>query len=304
MASADKQLPPTERVSTRYEQLDGWPAAEAVSALVDGHWASVAAVSAASAALAEAVEQATARLDSDDKSRLVYVGAGSSARIAVADLAELHPTFGWPDSRGLCMMAGGASTAQSESGKAEDKLDAAEDDLRAAQLTANDVVIGLAASGNTPYTRAVLRGARAAGAYTVAISNNPAGKMLADAEHAVVLNSGPEVLAGSTRLAAGTAQKIALNSFSTALMARLGGIYRGYMVDMVPSNDKLLQRAIAMVSAITPCEPSAAEAALISQGWHIKRAVAQLWCDNSQDLEAQLAACGHNLRRLRATLDA
>ena len=203
----------TEVISPRFTDLDAWPSLEAVHAMFEGQLSAVAAVRAALPALAAAGEAAAARLA--ENGRLVYAGAGTSGRIGVQDGAELSPTFDWPEDRVVFAIAGGEHALRSSAEGAEDDRDAARRALAERAIGPRDVVIGVAASGATPYTVELVRGARDLGALTVAVANNPSAPLLEAAEHAILIDTGPEVLAGSTRMKAGTAQKVVLNLFST-----------------------------------------------------------------------------------------
>ena len=182
------------------------------------------------------------RLDASDTGRLVYAGAGTSARIGVQDGVELFPTFNWPHERVGFVIAGGNDALLRAVENAEDDPDDALRQLEAASIGKDDVVIGLAASGITPFTCAVLEQARKAGALTIGITNNADTALLAAAEHAIVLATGGEAIAGSTRLKAGTAQKICLNMISSLIMVQMGFVKDGLMAKMVPTNAKLRAR--------------------------------------------------------------
>jgi len=246
----------TEQIDARYRDLDAWPVSEMIAAMFEGQLAAVAAVGGALGAIAAAVEAAAPGLQRGG--RIVYVGAGTSGRIAVQDGAELTPTFDWPPERLVFLLAGGL-TALTRS--VEGAEDSAADGVRAiedAGLTADDVAIGVAASGTTPYTIGALRAANAAGAVTIAIANNPGAPLLAAAQHPILVQTGSEVVAGSTRMKAGTAQKVVLNLLSTALMIRLGRVYRGLMVHMRTHNAKLKRRGKRIVAAIAQCSENEA----------------------------------------------
>lgn len=261
----------TEDSSPRYLDLDVWPAIEQARALYEGQLAAVAAVGPALPAIAAAVEQAAPRLRRGG--RLVYVGAGTSARIGVQDGAELLPTFNWPAGRVAFAIAGGEAALVRAVENAEDS--AADGASRIGELAigADDVVLGLAASGNTPFTVSALKAARGAGALTIGIANNPGSLLLAACEHAILIETGMEPVAGSTRLKAGTAQKVALNLISTMIMMQLGRAYRGLMVDMRPTNQKLRERSVQMVVKLTGCDPGLAGDALARSNGDIKMAV-------------------------------
>ncbi len=262
----------TEQRSSRFAGLETWGTSEVLKALLGGQMQALNAVWAALDDLEAAVDTAAQRLQTGD-GRLVYVGAGTSGRLGVLDGIELIPTFGWPDERLLYGLAGGEAGLLHSQERAEDSAEVGRNFILDHKVGPNDVVLGLAASGTTPFTRAAIQAARASGALTIALANNPESPLLYDAEHHILLRTGAEVLAGSTRLSAGTSQKAALNLFSTGLMVRLKKVYRGYMVDMQLTNTKLTQRAKDMVVALTSCSQERATAALQESDNQIKLAV-------------------------------
>ena len=287
----------TEKAQHRYRQAETWPAEEALAAMLDNQFGAFVAVRLAIPALSAAVSAAAERLRG--AGRLVYCGAGTSGRIAVQDGIELRATFGWPAERLAYLIAGGEAALTRSIEGAEDDADAAAREAAALHLGPADVLVAAAASGVTRYTRTVQAAAAAAGALTIALANNPGAPLLAEAQHPVLLDTGPEFLAGSTRMTAGTAQKIALNLFSTRLMTELGRVYSGYMVDMVPSNAKLVERARRMVAAIAGVSDAAAAAALERAGGSVKIAVLLLDGLSRADAEARLEAAGGRLDRAR-----
>ena len=282
----------TETADPRFADLDAWPTPSAVEAMWEGQMAAVAAVQRALPQITIAAEAAAERLG--DKGRLIYVGAGTSGRIAVQDGAELGPTFGWPSDRLLFAMAGGEAALINSVEGAED--DAADGAAQMASVGPHDVVIGVAASGATPFTLSAIQEARRRGALTIGLANNQGAPLLNAAEYPVLLDTGSEVLAGSTRMQAGTAQKAALNLISTAIMIRLGHVYKGLMVDMQLSNAKLKKRAEKMVASLAGCGEAQAAAALAASGGRIKPAVLVAKGRSAAEAEALLAASGGNLR--------
>lgn len=288
----------TEDISPLYLDLDTWPAAEQVKALYEGQLAAVAALGPALQAIAAAVEQAAPRLRRGG--RLIYAGAGTSARIGVQDGAELLPTFNWPGEQVAFVIAGGEAALLRAVENAEDSAEDGAQKIAALGVGANDVVIGVAASGNTPFTVAAVKAGRERGALTIGIANNAGSKLLTASEHAVLIETGPEAIAGSTRLKAGTAQKVALNLFSTAVMAQLGRVYRGMMVDMRPTNAKLRKRSEEMVVKIAGCSAEAAADALGESAGDIKTASLIASGLSLAEASALLAKHGGNLRRALA----
>jgi len=285
----------TEGTSRRYLGLDLWPTVDVVAAMFEEQLAAAATVKDQVGALARAADEASERLRQPD-GRLVYVGAGTSGRLAVLDGVELEPTFGWSRERVIYAIAGGMDALSGSVENAEDDEEAGEEIAQSSRLNLNDVVIGVSASGNTPYTVAAVRAARAAGVLTIALSSNAGSPLLDTAAHAIFLDTGDEVVTGSTRMKAGTAQKIALNLLSTGIMIRLGRVYDSLMIDMRVSNRKLRARAIAIVSEISGADASRAEAALDLAAGNVKLA-ALLAMGMSRDGAAELLArSGDNLR--------
>lgn len=287
-------MPTTEDHDPDFVDLDRWPTIRAVEAMLDGQMAALAAVRATTGAIAVAADAAALRLAA--AGRLVFSGAGTSGRVAVQDGVELGPTFGWPDTRLAYLLAGGIAALSHSAEGAEDDICAAKLAVAEAGIGSDDVVIGVAASGRTPFTLAVIAAARAAGALTIAVTNNPGAPILAAADHGLLAATGSEIIAGSTRMKAGTAQKAILNTLSTAIMLRLGRVYRGLMVDMQISNEKLLARAQAIVSSLAGCPVDLARQALDATGGNIKAAVLVAMGDSPAGANARLAAHGGTLR--------
>ena len=261
----------TEDINPRYVDLDTWSTAEMIAAMHEEQLAAAASVRGALGAIAAAVEDAVPALERGG--RIVYAGAGTSGRIGVQDGSELPPTFDWPVDRVVFAMAGGLDALTRSSEGAEDNAEAGAQAMADIKVGANDVVIGLAASGTTSFTIGVLRAAKAAGAVTIAVAGNPGAPLFEVARHRILVETGSEVIAGSTRMKAGTAQKIVLNLLSTAVMVKLGRIYRGLMVDMRARNAKLRRRAIAIVGQIAGCPDSDAARHLDEAGGDLKTAV-------------------------------
>ena len=222
--------------------------------------------------------------------------------MAVQDGAELTPTFAWPSERVRFIVAGGDSAFVTSIEGAEDDIEDAVAQINAAQLTPQDVVIAVAASGTTPFTVAALRQAGSFGAVTIGVANNPGTALLASAKFPILIETGRELIAGSTRMKAGTAQKVVLNLISSGIMLRLGRVYRGMMVNMQPTNTKLKRRAEAMVMQIAQCDPSQAACALDQAEGDIKTAVLLALGVARADANAMLKSCDGNLRRVFAEL--
>ncbi len=254
--------PRTETSLESYHDLDTWPLERSLTAIVDSNAVAVEAVRRALPDLERAAAGIERALTAGG--RLIYLGSGTSGRLAVQDAAELPPTFDFR--RAHAVLAGGNDAGAQAIEGAEDDEDEARARLRALSVTADDAVVGVAASGSTPFTVAGVTFARAQGAFTVGIANNAGTPLLHAGEVGVLLATPAEVLAGSTRLAAGTAQKVALNALSTAVLVRLGGAYGNLMVGMRPQNQKLRARAVRMVAQATGCTPAEAEGALKAGG--------------------------------------
>ncbi|MBC7634763.1 MAG: N-acetylmuramic acid 6-phosphate etherase [Acetobacteraceae bacterium] len=291
------ELPATETILARYADLDAWPPGDMLAAMWEAQLAAVAAVRPALPAIEAACVAASARLATTG--RLVMVGAGTSGRIGAQDGAELPPTFNWPQTRLLLLMAGGDIAFTKSVENAEDDRDAAITAIVRHGIGPDDVVIGLAASGSTPFTTAAIIAARAAGALTIGMSNSAGGALLTAAEHPILVETGGEVIAGSTRMKAGTAQKVVLNLLSSTVMVLLGHVHRGLMVDMQAKNAKLKLRAIRMLRTLTGCDEAAAAVALSATDGRIKPAVLVV---HGLDAGAADAALAKHSGRLRAAL--
>jgi N-acetylmuramic acid 6-phosphate etherase len=287
----------TERPCPRYSGIDVWEPRDALDAMIEAQFAAVAAVRAARSQIEAAAQAMEARLR--DRGRLIYAGAGTSGRLAVQDGAELMPTFSWPPERLLLLIAGGNEALLQAVEGAEDETAKAVELIRRHDVAATDVLIAVAASGTTPFTLACLREARRAGALTIGIANNAGTPLLDEAEHPILLDTGPEPIAGSTRMNAGTAQRITLNLLSSLLMIRLGRVYRGLMIDVQASNAKLAQRRERIVRSLTGRSGEDVRDALLRANGNIKLAVLLL---DGCDLEVARAALDRAGGRLRAAV--
>ena len=287
----------TERPSPRFTDIDLWEPSDVLEAMIGGQFAAVAAVRAALPEIERAGLAIEARLRGSG--RLVYAGAGTSGRLAVQDGAELMPTFSWPRDRLLLLIAGGEEAMVRAVEGAEDEMEQAAAQVRHSNLDANDVLIAVAASGTTPFTLACLREARRRGTFTVGIANNGETPIIKDADQAIFLDTGAEPIAGSTRMNAGTAQRITLNLLSTLVMIRLGRVYRGMMVDVQSTNIKLDKRKRAMVAYLTDASDKNAREALERTDGNVKLAVLLL---HGCDLEIARSALEHAGGRMRQAL--
>lgn len=290
----------TERFSTRFQDLDTWSSLDVLSAFYEGQLSAVAAVRPSLPAIAAAAEEAVPRLRRGG--RLVYVGAGTSGRIGVQDGTELAPTFNWPDDQVLYLLAGGERAIMKAVENAEDSVDEGIAGIRRSNVGPNDVVIGIAASGKTPFTIAALQEAAARDAQTIGISNNADAPILHVCSHPILADTGEEVIAGSTRMKAGTAQKIILNLLSSLIMARMGRVYRGLMVNMRATNAKLRRRSEIMVMEITDCGEAAATDAILQAGGDLKTAVLIAMGADPDEAQKTLERHDGNLRASLAEL--
>jgi N-acetylmuramic acid 6-phosphate etherase len=246
--------------------------------------------------IARAVERIVAAFRAGG--RLIYMGAGTSGRLGVLDASECPPTFGVPPEMVLGLIAGGPAALTNAIEGAEDDTDAGAAALRQISLTANDVVVGIAVSGRTPYVVGGLAYAQEIGAATIALSCNPGSKIARMADIAISPVVGPEVLTGSTRLKSGTAQKLVLNMLTTASMIRLGKSYQNLMVDMRASNGKLVARAMRIVMQATSCSMAEAGMALAQGGNDVKLAILiRLTGLAPETARAALAQADGSLRR-------
>lgn len=278
----------TEDVDDRGAALDRLDVAELVRLMNERDAEIASAVARARATITAAIEAIVARMRAGG--RLVYVGAGTSGRLGVLDASEVPPTFGTPPELVVGVIAGGPSALVSSSESTEDDEDAGARDVAALGLRAEDVVVGIAASGRTPYVLGAVRHATSVGALTVGLSCNTDAPLSAVAEHGIEVAVGPEVVTGSTRLGAGTATKMVLNMISTIAMVRLGKTYGSLMVDVRATNAKLRRRALRIVRIATGVDEATARAALDAADWHAKLAIATL-------------ATGLDVDRARAALD-
>lgn len=227
--------------------------------------------------IAQAVDLAAAALRAGG--RLIYLGAGTSGRLGILDASECPPTFGVPHGMVVGLIAGGQGAMFKAVEGAEDDAALGEADLKALNLAAHDMVIGLAASGRTPYVIGALRFARQLGCPTAAISCNPDSPIAKEAQVAISPMVGPEALTGSTRMKSGTAQKLVLNMISTGAMVKLGKVYQNLMVDVKATNDKLVDRACRIVMEATGAVRSQAEEALAQTGFEVKPAILMILAD-------------------------
>lgn len=297
--------PGTEQVDPRYKGIDTWDNQAVLHSILTAQVNAAKAIDTAIPSMAAAAEDAALRLSDPQKSgRIIYIGAGTPARIAMQDGTELPPTFGWSGLRLAFVIAGGEQALTRAVEGAEDDVIAAADQIAALHLTPHDVCLAISASGATPFTVAACRAARDCGALTIGISSNAATPLLQAAQHGILIETGAEPVAGSTRMNAGTAQSITLKMISTLIMIRLGHVYDGYMVDVQTTNDKLRKRAISMVCDIAGCQKNDAKSALAAADGHVKLAVlltTGLSLEEGRDL---LDKSGQNLRTALRSINA
>ena len=263
--------PKTEMRHARAAGFDLLDAAEALTILAHAQVEAAQAVQAAVPQLAEGAELMAQTISQGGQ--LVYAAAGSSGLMALADALELPGTYGIPRERVKVLLAGGMDALTAMEGGPEDDEDAAREAVAHAGVGRGDCLIALTASGSTPYPIAAVDAARRAGAKTIGIANNAGAKLFAGVDVAICLATPPEVIAGSTRMGAGTAQKIALNMLSTMMAVHLGHVHDGYMVNVVADNIKLVGRAKGMISALSGADETRAVEALEAAGGTVKLAV-------------------------------
>ena len=241
-----KNIPKTEQIFKKSKPLDHLSISDGILVMANEQKKAAIEVTKASKSIEFAINQIYERLILSANSRLVYTGAGTSGRIGVQDGVELFPTFNWPNRRLDYIIAGGNEAILKAIENAEDDVLAAKEATSNKLINSKDVVIGLAASGNTPFTCKVLEEANKKGALTIAISNNPNGYILKFGQAKIILDTQEEVISGSTRLKAGTAQKICLNIISSMVMMKMGRVKNGIMSHMVPTNEKLRNRKLRL----------------------------------------------------------
>lgn len=266
-------MPPleTETPHPDHPRLDEYDTRKLVDVLIQDQSLAAEAVMRASRSIEAAVDAAVPRLEAGG--RLIYVGAGTSGRLGLLDSVELYPTFSWPPERAVAILAGGNAALFRAVEGAEDDRKRGAQEFHTVNPTKNDVVLLLAASGVTPYTRGAVEAARSVGALTIGIGNNSESPITLEAEIGILLETGYEIISGSTRLKAGTAQKIALNTFSSAVMVRLHKVYGNLMVDLKPTNAKLKRRALQLAMLATGANEGRALAMLEECDFHVKVAI-------------------------------
>lgn len=299
MDAEDLGVLATEAADPRYAEIDRMSVAELAATMNDADATVPAAVRRALPQIVPAIEAAAERMANGG--RLVYVGAGTPGRIAIVDASECPPTFSTPPELVFAIMAGGPGAIVTPVEGAEDDAAAGAAAVEEAGIGPLDTLVGIASSGRTPYVVAAVARARERGALTVGLSCNTDTVLSATAEHGIEVAVGAEVLAGSTRLKSGTAQKLVLNMFSTIVMVRQGKAYGNLMVDLKATNHKLRERAIRMVQSIAEVERDDAVSALEASGFSVK--VASIMLLRSEDAAAATTRLSRAEGRLRIALE-
>jgi N-acetylmuramic acid 6-phosphate etherase len=230
--------------------------------------------------------------------RLIYMGAGTSGRLGVLDAAELGPTFSVAPTEVIAFIAGGDVALRVAVEAAEDNSELSVAELKKINLTAQDIVIGIAASGRTPYVISALKYANEIGALSVGLTSNPGSEITKVAQHAIAVDTGPELLAGSTRLKSGTAQKLVLNMISTITMIRLGKTFGNLMVDLQITNEKLMDRAVRIIENATGADRISALSALEESGHRVKVAILMILLHvDATEAEVRLKTASNHIRQ-------
>lgn len=289
----------TETADENYADFDQLPLSAQLSAFTAASHAAVAAVDDVAPDIGRAVEEIVGRLKRGG--RLIYIGAGTAGRMGVLDASEIPPTFGTDPSLVVGLIAGGDIALRSAVENAEDDAEAGARTVREITLSADDAIVGISASGRTPYVIGALDEARSVGAVTISLACNRAAAISRDVDIAIEVNVGPEVIAGSTRLKAGTAQKLVLNAISSLVMVRLGKVHGNLMVDVQATNEKLRARAERIVMLATDADADVAARALDVSDGSVKHAIALIRSGASIDRVREVLAAKSGM--LRDALD-
>ena len=246
--------------------------------------------------IAKAVDLIAEKLS--EGGRLIYFGAGTSGRLGVLDATECSPTFGVENSMVQAFIAGGKEAMFKSFENAEDSFEMGEKDAVDSNVSASDVVVGISASGRTPYVLGALKTAKERGAKIIAVINNPVSAMASVADVSIAAVVGPEAITGSTRMKAGTAQKMVLNLLSTTAMVKLGKVYENLMVDLKPTNDKLRERALSIICTVCDVQRPIAEGALVASNNRVKTAILMIKRKMGRaQAEEMLLKSKHSLRK-------
>lgn len=285
----------TEQVDAKFHMLDVMSVSELLSAMNESDAEVPRAVALQLPAIEKAIDGVVDRMMQGG--RLIYIGAGTSGRLGVLDAAECGPTFSVSEDQVLALIAGGDSALRLPAEGAEDKPQAGASDLKSQNLTSRDAVVGIAASGRTPYVLGALAYAKEIGALTIGLTCNPNSEISKIVDCPIEIDSGPELLAGSTRLKSGTAQKLVLNMISTITMVRLGKTFGNLMVDLQITNGKLKDRAIRIIEKATGASRTLSEKALSDAGHEVKVAILMLLLDiDAESARERLRASQNRVR--------
>ena len=289
----------TEAIDSRFSKIDTLSTIDLLKLFNDGDKSVAEEVAKLLPKVAEAINEITMRMELGG--RLIYVGAGTSGRLGVLDASECIPTFSLEDGLVIGIIAGGDTALRTGIEGAEDIPEGAIEDLNKMNLSKKDSLVGIAASGRTPYVIGALKYAKEIGAASIALSCNLNSELSKYADIAIEVDTGAEILAGSTRLKAGTAQKLVLNMISTVSMIKLGKTYGNLMVDLQVSNIKLRDRAIRIIQAATSCDFKRAQEALQESKDQVKVAIVMILLDSSAEKALELLEASGS--RVRAALD-
>jgi N-acetylmuramic acid 6-phosphate etherase len=289
----------TEAIDSRFSKIDTLSTIDLLKLFNDGDKSVAEEVAKVLPKVAEAINEITKRMESGG--RLIYVGAGTSGRLGVLDASECIPTFSLQDGLVIGLIAGGDTALRTGIEGAEDVLEGSIEDLKKLSFSKKDSLVGIAASGRTPYVVGALQYAKEVGAGSIALSCNLNSELSKYADIAIEVDTGAEILAGSTRLKAGTAQKLVLNMISTVSMINLGKTYGNLMVDLQVSNIKLRDRAIRIIQAATSCDVERAQEALQESKDQVKVAIVMILLDSSAEKALELLKASGS--RVRVALD-
>ena len=289
----------TEAIDSSFSKIDTLSTIDLLKLFNDGDKSVAEKVAKVLPKVAEAITEITKRMESGG--RLIYVGAGTSGRLGVLDASECIPTFSLEEGLVIGIIAGGDTALRTGIEGAEDVLEGAIEELKKMNFSKKDSLVGIAASGRTPYVVGALKYAKEIGAASIALSCNLNSELSKFADVAIEVDTGAEILAGSTRLKAGTAQKLVLNMISTVSMINLGKTYGNLMVDLQVSNIKLRDRAIRIIQAATNCDVKKAKDALQESKDQVKVAIVMILLDTSAEKALELLKASGS--RVRAALD-
>jgi len=289
----------TEAIDSRFSKIDTLSTIDLLKLFNDGDKSVAEEVAKVLPKVAEAINEITMRMELGG--RLIYVGAGTSGRLGVLDASECIPTFSLQDGLVIGLIAGGDTALRTGIEGAEDVLEGSIEDLKKLSFSKKDSLVGIAASGRTPYVVGALQYAKEVGAGSIALSCNLNSELSKYADIAIEVDTGAEILAGSTRLKAGTAQKLVLNMISTVSMINLGKTYGNLMVDLQVSNIKLRDRAIRIIQAATSCDVKRAQEALQESKDQVKVAIVMILLDSSAEKALELLKASGS--RVRVALD-